>query len=100
MYLPLSRSLLARRAAAGSSNAQHNSSSGWLHTAQREAQNTAANSVWVINQGAGAAAAAGAAARCMWLQTVADVREGEELVVVQQQQLGDCDWPGLRLSTS
>ncbi|WIA35565.1 hypothetical protein OEZ86_003990 [Tetradesmus obliquus] len=33
--------------------------------------------------------------------TVADVREGEELVVVQQQQqLGDCDWPGLRLSTS
>jgi cysteine synthase len=113
MYLPLSRSLLARRAASHSSIAQHPSTGSsrdgkqQMHASLHEVQQVAAaaaaaNSVRLVDHNelqAGIAAAAGAAARCTWLQTVADVRRDEALVVVYPQQHDGCDWPGLRPPT-
>jgi hypothetical protein len=93
MYLPLSRSLLARRAATRSRDVQHTSGKQQVPASLQAA---AANSVRAVDAGAGASAAA----RCTWLQLVADVQKDEELVVVYGQQHDGCDWPGLRASAS
>ncbi|KAF6256325.1 hypothetical protein COO60DRAFT_1702394 [Scenedesmus sp. NREL 46B-D3] len=99
MYLPLARSVLARQAAANtrdehSPQRQGSSSSSSSGRGVAE-QQMRANSVHIADGGADIVAAAGAAARCTWLQTVADVHQGEELVVGASQR-HECDWPGLQ----
>jgi hypothetical protein len=125
MYLPLSRSLLAQQATAdshahGSSNSSSNSSStnssssssssnsdsdrkgGKQEQDMREGWHAIPNSRLSADCGNGdidgMAAAAGAAARCLWQQTVVDVRKGEELVVGPIFSLQKCDWAGFQQS--
>jgi hypothetical protein len=105
VYLPLSHSLLAQQATAnshaqGSLDSSSSSSEGGKQET-REGRQTRPNSKTLADGDtyAGVAAAAGAAARCLWQQTVVDVRQGEELVVAPSLRQ-QCDWAGFQQSTS
>jgi hypothetical protein len=102
MYVPFTTSLLAKQQSVVGS--QGNS----MHVGQGSNSNSSASSMQRANSmhvddaavggiAAGSAVSRGAsvAARCTWLQTAADVRKGEELIVARSKRF-QCNWRGLR----
>jgi hypothetical protein len=101
MYVRFTTSLLAKQQSVVGS--QGNS----MHVGQGSNSNSSAssmqraNSMHVEDADAGSATTGSAvlrgasvAARCTWLQTAADVRKGEELIVARSKRF-QCNWPGV-----